>query len=309
MTSIEVRKNHALAFMASFAAFLALFALLGSGWPPSPVWAVVTLACLSIAAIFLRIEYRREPMPAMATLGCVCALPFMVSVTTALREQGEGRSKAGIIALVSGAVLAWSITFLVRYKPRDGLPNVLREAMPHLDLWENDDTHWGVEIAGSVRAKTGRVRVHLQNCLDAPRTVRVRVVSGGLLGSLLLHSKGRLRLEHELRLGPLEVGTITLPLQVDAKAKSPIPFSVEVRVRGNGRRLLRMRERIGKREMSPIWVALGIFTQVSAGERGLRWTFPLEAPDSPLPEEPLGALRPLEALRSVATPRPFGARS
>jgi hypothetical protein len=169
--------------------------------------AVVSLVALGVALVCLWMEAKSD-LDAVLTMVAVSMLLAAICVGIYLFSADH----AGLApkAALGGAILISAACGFMTYRRQHGssadFPNVLLKQAPAKDILETE----GVQFLGFLKpgggGKPHALSVVLQNCFNAPRTVRIRL-DGAAYASYM-----RFQPEHQVVLGPAEVARVVFPI-------------------------------------------------------------------------------------------------
>lgn len=235
--SSNIRGTYTLASISLLvAAVVILYALV---MPIGPTARWTLSIALTLAAALIALEARRDPLAAAKFGAVVCGLFVVVAGggwSLATDPSGHMRSIAlGLASLVGFAVCVH--LDLRESRKTDVVPNLLLAQFDPRVVFETEGVQW-VGTQGPMDLRTPSfVCVHLQNCVEAPRRVKV---------SLDEPSWGRSRRGSRVapiepvELGPGEAVTLTIPVSAGPRAHHDIELYVAVRARGGAGRRLRV---------------------------------------------------------------------
>lgn len=205
------------------------------------------------------------------TSGAASAILGLIIVTGAVREARNDppwfarlvTSVAGVVALIAGVValqydggvvptLPYLIPSLLLaaaggyygwvYEWPEPKTNVLLQWISADDIVEVDGVQLAVGLDSLPNAHApGMISVYVQSCVDAPRTVRLKLED---IASGLLQSRAGLELcpDGDFDLGPGDVGRLMLPFRWGAAKPGEARIYLEASASGpGGRRLIRFR--------------------------------------------------------------------
>lgn len=237
------------------AVFWALFALgMGhtafAGPNVDAVAASLTVVSAALGALSLHVAHRLDRITFLkfvSLIGLVVAL-----IVGAVAHESESIGGTSIALGVAGGLLALfgAIQLLRHDRTADPVPDVLRGMFPEPNIVERD----GVQIVGTIASVTlapgglAEVRVHLQNCWDGVRRVRVGLepTRSPFRGRGSIAANGPL----EVELGPCEVGHVALACRASDDARGDFSIWLAVRVCGSQGERARRR---GAQELSVRW--------------------------------------------------------
>lgn len=300
---MHVRLNYVVLIAAVIAAPIAIGLSLS---PASSAGSFVTsLAALLALALLLPQEWQRDRRAAAVFLFGV-SFVVMTSAGTSWVIGDERKTVAlavGLIALLS--TVAFGVFWWREYRFVDLLPSWLDGTFPEASMFEEDGVQWAFG-RGVGPDEAPDVQFHLQNNVDAARTVELRLLEeSGVLsrsGALLLPAP------FAVELPPRAHATVTLPLAwapLHKAKKVQLYFFVDAR----GAAAPRNRRQRGPRGPRPTskWIVVlgplaGHFTLQRGGIHLV-----LQRPAQPAP--PAGPLQGrLELLERPALVPQYGAR-
>lgn len=227
------------AFFALCAFWGALAAGLGAEEPSGTPW-IVALVALGVAGFLLVSEARRD-LDAVLTLVSFMFLAVALCVGIYL-VYAHLPGLAPKVTLVLSVPAAIGLGLWTIRRQRGGgsseFPNVLGASVGAASLCEAS----GIQFAGTFLAgAVGRphlATILLQNCFDAPRTVRITFDASSYAKYL------RFEPHHEVMLGPAEVASLRVPIVApNYEGIYPLYFSLDVQgSQGKRVRLWRARE-------------------------------------------------------------------
>ncbi len=168
---LHVRATYILLTIAYLVLFTALIPLLGE--PQFTFsWFIAFAIALLIAAPLTHYEWRRSRR-SMAMFSIVLlVIPLVSAAGVVVLFDDESRLPALLVVLSLFALLAFLITVLWReFRFEDRIPNHLLGRFLEEDNHEDDGVQWVVECTGNDAATPLVAVLHLQNNIDAERTV------------------------------------------------------------------------------------------------------------------------------------------
>jgi hypothetical protein len=249
----------------------AVAALSGTGSGGATVVAVVALG---IAAGILWFEAKSD-LDAVLTLVSVFLILTAVCVGIYLL-YGDRPGIAPKIALGASLLIGVPcgvLTYRRQHGNSTDFPNVLLTKAAEKSLWEKEGVQFtGIMTQGS-GGKPHTISVLLQNCFNAPRTIRIRFEAAGSEKYMRFHP------EHQVRLGPAEVARVVFPVVAPTYPGSYfLYFSIAVGGRDGKRvRLWRAQEATERTRQATTAALLAVGALWVGG--GLRFTV------GPLPDD------------------------
>jgi hypothetical protein len=245
----------ALFVLATIALLVALVvAAIGAERPLSPRQGALLAAAAAVALLALRAEFRRDDHDAAMFVVVPAFLWTLVLGAIALFGR-QRHPVAAAVALACAAAFVAALVHVIRVRTAvDPVPDVLWDTFGSRVV-ETDAVHWIALGPGepATAARLTAVEVWLQNTHDAPRDVRVHVeLERGLVGPAL----------STVRLAPLEVGALTIPLSAAPDATGAHEARIWVDASGGGRRVRRARRTYARRRLSPVVRILGMLTSL-----------------------------------------------
>ena len=203
---------------------------------------IVLLVAGGLATLFLGLEAGRDLYPfaqfslvALLFPGTFAIAAYVVAET----DAGRLRAAGGVIACALG--ITWAVVMLWRgHHAEDEAVNVLLQRFAKHAIMEIDGVQWTGERGPEDVAGPTWIRIFLQNCVAAERTVSVSLED--LTG--LLRRRGSLATPPlaPLRLASGEVGALLVPVLPGPRPAQEARLYVSVRARGPaGRRLRQFR--------------------------------------------------------------------
>jgi hypothetical protein len=210
-------------------------ALLAGDNPPDGTMLALSAVAAGVAALGLWIEARLNFL-SFVYFSCVCSMIFAV-IFIAIGVS----SNHGLPALVLGGgfslLAAWSVIYLLRRQytpPAEGEPpDLLLESFGRANVWETNGVHFALQADQRMSVQEVHpLRIHLQNCLDAPCEVRVDMKQArGFLR--------RARLDFPPRcaaaIDPVEVGVLDVPLRARTPGTAVLRLKLHVKPKGGER--------------------------------------------------------------------------
>lgn len=234
----------------------------------------VTVVALGIALGILWRESKRD-LDAVLTLVSVflilTALCTGIYLFSADRTGTAPRIAFGASILIG--VACGVTTYRRQRSDSAAFPNVLLTAAPAASLFETE----GVQFTGLLTQGSGgkphALSIFLQNCFDAPRTVRIKFDAAGYEKYLRFYP------EHQVRLGPAEVARVVFAVVTPTYPGSyPLYLSIGVSGRDGKRvRLWRAQEATERTKAEATAALLAVGVLKLGG--GLRFTV------GPLPDD------------------------
>jgi len=170
---------------------------------------VGSLAAMTALAVLLPFEWRRDRRAAATFLLAVSTV--LLAVGGSAWAIGDGGAVALAGAFVALAFASWFGSVLWReYRFKDLLPSWLDEQLPGAPMFEDDGVQWTFRRSESPD-EAPEVQVHLQNNIEAPRTVSLRLKdeSGFAMRSGALLLPGTL----DVQLPPRAHAIVSLPFR------------------------------------------------------------------------------------------------
>lgn len=240
---VRVRMAYLLGTLALMVAFPCLVGVVMPTPSARETW-IVLLVAGSLAALLLGREARRDvyPFAQFSVVALLFPATFAISAyVVAESDAGRVRAVGGGLACALG--IAWAVVVLWReHHAKDEAVNVLLERFARDEILEIDGVQWTVVRGPEDVAVPTWIRIFVQSCVAAERTVIISLedVTG------LLKRRGSLATPpiQPLRLAPGEVGALLVPVGAGPRPAREALLYVSVRARGGaGRRLRRFRGR------------------------------------------------------------------
>ena len=248
---------YVLVTLSLFVAGFALAVVLGDAPGRTQASAVFAVAAV-IGGLGLYVEARRD-LYAFSMYVTVLASLMLVGSGAVAVMFGGSRSVSIPVAMAAFAVGAATLRYILRSQfGKDAVPNVLRQRFQDHEIFELQDVQFSFTRNYRVGAvnRPASACIHVQNCLDEERTVRVRLVDKAALFS----GVGRLIFVQPdpVRLGPGEVGEVTIPVRASDDARGELDLYWSAKISGaRGRRLRKWRAQ-GVPPRIPPWLTLAM---------------------------------------------------
>ncbi|MEJ7735630.1 MAG: hypothetical protein WKG00_41385 [Polyangiaceae bacterium] len=241
---VRLRFHYTLATLAWMFAIPCAMGALAPGPTAPATWAILCVSTV-VAALCLVREARQDSY-SFAQYSVVALLfPLTLAIATLFVAESTRATVAAAaccaacVALLVLAVLAlWRGHHLV-----DELPNVLQERFGKEALFETDGVQFTAEHGQGDVAAGSWVRIFLQSCVAAERTVRISLdgVSGVLQRSGGLCTPAL----EPVELAPGEMGALLVPVRPGARPQRETHVYLTVHAHGaGGRRLRKLRARV-----------------------------------------------------------------
>ncbi len=257
MQEINVRGTYLIATIALFVASVCLLGVVTSALSETTL---ITLGVSAlVAGVLLNYERRRDSL-ALA-LYAACVLPFVALVAGIIWRQADaGPSQIAVATLaVSVAGFVACVAFVIRERRKtDVVPNVLLQRVSPASVFESEGVQWAFAQGSSDLRRPSTIQVLLQNCIDAPRRVRIRLTEES--GTLRRRGGVRLPPIGDVELAAGEVVAVTVPVSAGARESRCVDVYIELRASGPaGERLRVFRGRIASTRVSVVMQILGAF--------------------------------------------------
>jgi hypothetical protein len=245
-------RGHAALFVLAAIALGTALVLAGAAMdgPLSPQSGLVLAAAAAVGLLAFGIELRHDDHDA-AMFGAVAAFCglLLFGAGALLGRRHHPVAAAGAFLCAAAFVGAFAHLFRLQ-RARELVPDVLGETFEGVVV-ETDGVQWAVPEpdAHATAAYPAALEVHLQNAHDGPREV---VVHAEPERGLVIPARS------PVRLAPLEVGVLTLPVAALPDAEGDRALRLWIEARGGGRRVRRQRRRYAPRRLSPLFRALGV---------------------------------------------------
>jgi hypothetical protein len=241
---VRLRFHYTLATLALMFALPCTLGALAPGPTAPATWAILCASTV-VAALCLVHEARQDGY-SFAQYSVVALLfPLTIGISALFVAESSGAMVAAAVccaacvALLAVAVLAlWRAHHLV-----DELPNLLQERFGKEALFETDGVQFTAERGDADVAAGSWVRIFLQSCVAAERTVRISLDS---VSGMLQRSGGLCTPALEaVALAPGEMGALLVPVRPGTRPQREAHLYLTVQARGaGGRRLRRLRARV-----------------------------------------------------------------
>ncbi len=285
-------RGHAALFVLAAIALGTALVLAGAAMdgPLSPESELVLAAAAALGLLALGIELRHDDHDA-AMFGAIAALFGLLVFGAGALLGRRHHPVAAAGAVLCAAAFAGAFVHLFRLqRARELVPDVLGEAFEGVVV-ETDGVQWAVVEPDTfaTAAYPAPLEVHLQNAHDGVREV---VVHAEPPRGLVVPARA------PVRLAPLEVGVLTLPVAALPDVKGDHALRLWIEASGGGRRVRRQRRRYAPRRLSLAFRALGVvaalanpfeLARIFRAEHGVRVrlsALALEGPREPRPGTP-----------------------
>ncbi len=238
---VRVRATYLVATLALLVAFPFVVAVLTPSPSALSTWIVLGVFG-AIAALLLVHEARRDSY-ALAQFAVVSLLfpgtfavaAYVVAETSAGRMRAIAAATACLIGIAGAVYQLWK-----EHRIEDVGVNVLLARFDKGSIFEIDGVQWAVERGGDDVGRESWIKVFLQSCVAAERSVTIELEDvAGLLGR-----RGSLTTPplEAVTLGPGDVGGLLIPVRPGPRPAEEAWLYVSVQARGApGRRLRRFR--------------------------------------------------------------------
>ena len=241
---VRLRFHYTLATLALMFAIPCAMGALAPGPTATAAWVILCLSTV-VAALCLVHEARQDGYSFAQYSVVVLLFPLTLAIATLfVAESTRAMVAAAVCCAACLVLLALSVLALWRaHHLVDELPNVLQERFGKEALFETDGVQFTAERGEGDVAAGSWVRIFLQSCVAAQRTVRISLDS---VSGMLQRSGGLCTPALEpVELAPGEMGALLVPVRPGARPQRETHLYLTVHAHGaGGRRLRKLRARV-----------------------------------------------------------------
>lgn len=251
---VHVRFAYIPLTIAYLAFFLTLVPLLGAAHFTSG-WAVMLGVSLLVAVPITIHQWRRNRRAMAMYLLVLLVIPLVSAIGVMTFHEEALGAALSVVVVSTFCVLVLVRALWLEYHVDDRLPNHISEQFLDEETFEDDGVQWAVQCTGNDAATPLHAIVHLQNNIDAHRTVTIRVRAE----TPFVGGSGTLRIAPiaPVQLPPAAEATVTVPFVAsETKPRKRIDAYVSVSAKGPpGERNRRQRVGPGPRPI-PRWLVV-----------------------------------------------------